>query len=115
MKIIRSGYLKTNLKFAGLLTFINAYDVKFTTRIQNVFMFTKILALLIIIIGGIVWMCQGKQSILIFNVVINHNTIYLTLATINLTLTILTWNRVINIIYLHLLLTLDAISKVLLF
>ncbi|XP_075990675.1 solute carrier family 7 member genderblind [Anticarsia gemmatalis] len=41
------------------LTFINAYDVKFTTRIQNVFMFTKIAALVIIIMGGIVWMCQG--------------------------------------------------------
>ncbi|XP_053624156.1 Y+L amino acid transporter 2 [Plodia interpunctella] len=43
----------------GLLTFINAYDVKFTTRIQNVFMFTKISALVIIICGGIVWMARG--------------------------------------------------------
>ncbi|CAK1588006.1 unnamed protein product [Parnassius mnemosyne] len=43
-----------------LLTFINAYDVKFTTRVQNVFMFTKISALVIIIIGGIVWMAQGR-------------------------------------------------------
>ncbi|CAG4983927.1 unnamed protein product [Parnassius apollo] len=42
------------------LTFINAYDVKFTTRVQNVFMFTKISALVIIIIGGIVWMAQGR-------------------------------------------------------
>ncbi|CAH2103455.1 unnamed protein product [Euphydryas editha] len=41
------------------LTFINAYDVKFTTRIQNVFMFTKISALVIIIVGGIVWMAGG--------------------------------------------------------
>ncbi|XP_038216519.1 Y+L amino acid transporter 2 [Zerene cesonia] len=41
------------------LTFINAYDVRFTTRIQNVFMFTKIAALVIIILGGIVWMAQG--------------------------------------------------------
>ncbi|KAJ2954672.1 hypothetical protein O0L34_g2968 [Tuta absoluta] len=41
------------------LTFINAYDVKFTTRVQNVFMFTKISALVIIIVGGIVWMAQG--------------------------------------------------------
>ncbi|CAH2210920.1 jg10229, partial [Pararge aegeria aegeria] len=36
-----------------------AYDVRFTTRIQNVFMFTKISALVIIIIGGIVWMAGG--------------------------------------------------------
>ncbi|XP_045783741.1 Y+L amino acid transporter 2-like isoform X2 [Maniola jurtina] len=41
------------------LTFINAYDVKFTTRVQNVFMFTKISALVIIIGGGIVWMAGG--------------------------------------------------------
>ncbi|KAG6459382.1 hypothetical protein O3G_MSEX011354 [Manduca sexta] len=41
------------------LTFINAYDVKFTTRVQNVFMFTKILALVTIIIGGIVWIGKG--------------------------------------------------------
>ncbi|XP_045458497.1 large neutral amino acids transporter small subunit 1 [Melitaea cinxia] len=41
------------------LTFINAYDVKFTTRVQNVFMFTKISALVIIIVGGIVWMAGG--------------------------------------------------------
>ncbi|CAG9782396.1 unnamed protein product [Diatraea saccharalis] len=42
-----------------LLTFINAYDVKITTRVQNVFMFTKIAALAVIIIGGIVWMARG--------------------------------------------------------
>ncbi|XP_049884878.1 Y+L amino acid transporter 2-like [Pectinophora gossypiella] len=42
------------------LTFINAYDVKFTTRVQNVFMFTKISALVIIIFGGIVWMAKGR-------------------------------------------------------
>ncbi|XP_032527166.2 large neutral amino acids transporter small subunit 1 [Danaus plexippus] len=41
------------------LTFINAYDVRFTTRIQNVFMFTKISALVVIIVGGIVWMARG--------------------------------------------------------
>lgn len=41
------------------LTFINAYDVKFTTRIQNVFMFTKISALCIIIFGGFIWMAKG--------------------------------------------------------
>ncbi|KAI8430502.1 hypothetical protein MSG28_000754 [Choristoneura fumiferana] len=42
------------------LTFINAYDVRFTTRVQNVFMFTKISALVIIIIGGIVWLGKGR-------------------------------------------------------
>lgn len=43
-----------------LLTFINSVDVKTTTKMQNVFMFTKIGALVIIIIAGIVWMCLGN-------------------------------------------------------
>ncbi|XP_072931395.1 large neutral amino acids transporter small subunit 1 [Epargyreus clarus] len=42
-----------------LLTFVNAYNVKFTTKLQNVFMFTKIAALCIIIAGGVIWMAKG--------------------------------------------------------
>ncbi|XP_059059748.1 Y+L amino acid transporter 2 [Achroia grisella] len=41
------------------LAFINAYDIKFTTRVQNVFMFTKISALFVIIIAGLVWIGKG--------------------------------------------------------
>ncbi|GBP88917.1 Y+L amino acid transporter 2, partial [Eumeta japonica] len=41
------------------LTFINAYDIKFTTRVQNVFMFTKITSLVIIIVAGLVWIAKG--------------------------------------------------------
>ncbi|KAM3968724.1 Y+L amino acid transporter 2-like [Aphomia sociella] len=41
------------------LAFINAYDVRLTTRVQNVFMFTKISALIVIIIAGIVWIGKG--------------------------------------------------------
>ncbi|XP_077302405.1 solute carrier family 7 member genderblind [Arctopsyche grandis] len=41
-----------------ILTFINAYDVRFTTKMQNVFMFTKISALALIIIAGIIWMAK---------------------------------------------------------
>ncbi|KAL0852430.1 hypothetical protein ABMA28_000614 [Loxostege sticticalis] len=40
-------------------TFINGYNVKFTTRLQTVFMFTKISALLTIMVGGIVYICKG--------------------------------------------------------
>lgn len=57
----QSAPLITITLIAGFLTFINAYDVRFTTRVQNVFMFTKILALVIIIVGGIVWMAGGNQ------------------------------------------------------
>ncbi|XP_028164775.1 Y+L amino acid transporter 2-like [Ostrinia furnacalis] len=41
------------------LTFINAYNVRFTTRLQNVFMFTKITALVVIIGAGIIYICKG--------------------------------------------------------
>lgn len=45
--------------YLGFLTFINSYDVKSTTKMQNVFMFTKIAALVIIIIVGVAWMLMG--------------------------------------------------------
>jgi amino acid transporter len=45
---------------AGFLTFINSYDVKLTTRIQNVFMFTKVAALGVIIIAGFAYLFMGK-------------------------------------------------------
>lgn len=41
------------------LTYINAYDVRVTTKMQNVFMFTKIGALVLVIIVGVVWMLLG--------------------------------------------------------
>ncbi|XP_055641386.1 large neutral amino acids transporter small subunit 1 [Toxorhynchites rutilus septentrionalis] len=42
-----------------ILTYINAYDVRVTTKMQNVFMFTKIGALVLVIIVGVVWMAFG--------------------------------------------------------
>ncbi|KAJ9593454.1 hypothetical protein L9F63_014983 [Diploptera punctata] len=44
------------------LTFINCYDVKLTTRLQNVFMFAKIGALVIIIIAGITYLILGNTE-----------------------------------------------------
>lgn len=41
------------------LTYINAYDVRVTTKMQNIFMFTKIGALVLVIIVGIAWMAVG--------------------------------------------------------
>ncbi|XP_065092507.1 Y+L amino acid transporter 2 [Ochlerotatus camptorhynchus] len=41
------------------LTYINAYDVRVTTKMQNIFMFTKIGALVLVIIVGVVWMWLG--------------------------------------------------------
>ncbi|XP_003697755.1 Y+L amino acid transporter 2 [Apis florea] len=45
-----------------LLTFINCYDVKDTSKMQNVFMFAKVGALLIIIITGLVWVMLGHTE-----------------------------------------------------
>lgn len=52
--------LSYHYKFLGLLTFINCYDVKETSMMQNVFMFAKVAALVIIIITGVTWLGLGK-------------------------------------------------------
>ncbi|KAK2586913.1 hypothetical protein KPH14_009846 [Odynerus spinipes] len=45
-----------------LLTFVNCYDVKETTKMQNVFMFAKIAALVIIIMAGLTWLFMGHTE-----------------------------------------------------
>ncbi|XP_076284081.1 solute carrier family 7 member genderblind isoform X2 [Lasioglossum baleicum] len=45
-----------------LLTFANCYDVKETSKMQNVFMFTKIGALGIIVIAGLTWLSLGHTE-----------------------------------------------------
>ncbi|XP_076222325.1 solute carrier family 7 member genderblind [Nomia melanderi] len=45
-----------------LLTFANCHDVKETSKMQNVFMFTKIGALTIIIIAGLAWVLLGHTE-----------------------------------------------------
>ncbi|MCL4126573.1 UNVERIFIED_CONTAM: hypothetical protein GTU68_066987 [Idotea baltica] len=44
------------------LTLINCWNVRVTTKVQDVFMVTKIGALLIVIIAGIVTMCKGNTE-----------------------------------------------------
>lgn len=46
--------------FLGGLSYLNGYNVKATTKIQNVFMFCKIGALLLIIFVGVTWMSLGN-------------------------------------------------------
>ncbi|ELU06758.1 hypothetical protein CAPTEDRAFT_193964 [Capitella teleta] len=45
-----------------VLTVINAVDVKWATRVQDVFTYAKLLALLLIITTGVVQLCRGKYE-----------------------------------------------------
>ncbi|XP_067012096.1 Y+L amino acid transporter 2 [Anabrus simplex] len=44
------------------LTFMNCYDVRRTTKMQNLFMFTKILALVVIVIAGLAYFLMGNST-----------------------------------------------------
>ena len=46
--------------FILFFTWLNCYSIKATTKLQGVFMFTKIAALCLVIIVGIVAFAQGK-------------------------------------------------------
>jgi len=46
--------------FILFFTFLNCYSIKVTTKLQGVFMFTKVAALVIVIIVGVVAFAQGK-------------------------------------------------------
>ncbi|KAG0724055.1 b(0,+)-type amino acid transporter 1 [Chionoecetes opilio] len=45
-----------------MITFINSYSVNLATRVQNVFTAAKLLAILIIVVGGIVKLAQGNTA-----------------------------------------------------
>jgi len=47
--------------FSAVLTLVNALDVKWSMRVQDIFTYAKLLALFLIIITGVVQLCRGVQ------------------------------------------------------
>lgn len=46
----------------GVLTVINCYNVKWVTRVTDIFTGTKILALLLIVAAGVWYLCTGNTE-----------------------------------------------------
>ena len=52
--------------FIMFLSWLNCYSIKVTTKLQGVFMFTKVAALIIVIIVGLVAFGQGIYLLIAF-------------------------------------------------
>ena len=52
--------------FSVILTVVNAVDVKWATRVQDIFTYAKLLALVLIILTGFVQLGRGKLLIYLY-------------------------------------------------
>lgn len=57
-------YFNIVIFFSVILTFVNCYDVKWATRVQDVFTYAKLLALFIIIGAGLYQLYNGESNII---------------------------------------------------
>ena len=49
---------------AVVITFINSFSVKLATKVQNIFTAAKLLAVVVIVVGGIIKLAQGNVQYL---------------------------------------------------
>jgi L-asparagine transporter-like permease len=61
IKIIIIRHHQSKFFFLVILTFVNCWDVKWATSVQDIFTFAKLAALFIIIIMGGYLLAQGKS------------------------------------------------------
>lgn len=52
------------LSFLVTITYVNCYSVNLATSTQNIFTAAKLLAIIIIVIGGIVHLAQGNTELI---------------------------------------------------
>ena len=50
--------------FAGILAFINCWNVRWATAVQDVFTYAKLLALFIIMATGVVQLGKGESNLI---------------------------------------------------
>ena len=60
--LLNINKLQQGVLITGFLTFLNCWNVRVTTKLQDFFMVTKIGALLVVILAGLVWLCMGKWN-----------------------------------------------------